>query len=316
MKFTEEQLQRYAAPLSQTEEQRCKNAISMLRDAMKEIGYDDNYRDITLYEKDTLAYSLRMTKGNVDFTMLVQGSYANNTNVRTHSDVDVAIIVNSTFISSYREGVTRENYGFTASSFDIAEFKNEVHRALIYKYGASEVERKDKSIKVNGNSYRVDSDAVPAYRYRDYRNDYYNNPDNCVNGIEIRSDSGLIIRNYPEQHIVNGRKKNVTTNHYYKKCVRIIKKMKEGMKENNIGSANNVSSFALESLLWNVPDDCFTKYTSLKYNFQEVVDFLHDNAFLYGVFKEANGIKDLFNVSNPMDNYLRFINDLKLFYEY
>jgi len=316
MKFTEEQLQKYAAPLSDSEESRCKNAISMLRDAMKIIGYSDNNKEIDLYEKGTLAYSLRMTKGNIDFTMLVQGSYANNTNVKTHSDVDVAIILNSTFIASYRPGVKREQYGFSAGDFGVEEFKNQVEEALVKKFGRTDIERKDKSIKVNGNSYRVNSDAVPAYRYRDYRNDASFVSNNYIGGIEIRSDSGQTIRNYPEQHIVNGRRKNVDTKHYFKKCVRIIKKMKELMKENGISSADNVSSFALESLLWNVHNEMFYKYTSLKYNFEEVLDFLVDNKRLLSSYKEANGIKELFGSNNHLSHYVQFVDNLESFYEY
>ena len=60
MKFTEEQLKKYALPISQTEEERCKNALRMVRDAMKVIGYSDDSKEIRLYESDTYAYSLEM----------------------------------------------------------------------------------------------------------------------------------------------------------------------------------------------------------------------------------------------------------------
>ena len=107
MKFTESQLKNYSAPLSQSEEQRCKNAIGMVRDAMKLIGYSDEGKEIRMYEADTYAYALDLkSSGNEKITLLVQGSYANNTNVRTLSDVDVAVILESTFITEYRPGIT------------------------------------------------------------------------------------------------------------------------------------------------------------------------------------------------------------------
>lgn len=39
MLFTETMLAGYAQPLSQAEDQRCRNAINMVRDALKSIGY-------------------------------------------------------------------------------------------------------------------------------------------------------------------------------------------------------------------------------------------------------------------------------------
>ena len=44
LKYTEKQLNNMASPISQSEEEKCKNAIKMIRDAMKELNYtDDEY---------------------------------------------------------------------------------------------------------------------------------------------------------------------------------------------------------------------------------------------------------------------------------
>jgi len=88
------------------------------------------------------------------------------------------------------------------------------------------------------------------------------------------------------------------------------------MSDNRISSANNVSSFGLEPLLWNVPNNKFIKYTSYKYIFEEVVDYLYGNQSLLSTYKEANGIKALCPYSSDEENYTRFINDLKVFYQY
>ena len=42
MKYTEKQLNNMASPISQSEEEKCKNAIKMIRDAMKELNYTDD----------------------------------------------------------------------------------------------------------------------------------------------------------------------------------------------------------------------------------------------------------------------------------
>jgi hypothetical protein len=206
LKFTEKQLQTFAAPLSAIEEERCKNAIRMIRDAMKLVGYSDNNMEIYSFETDTLAYALDL-HGSMGkkIVLLVQGSYANNTNIRTQSDVDIAVILESTFIPEYKANVTKKDYNFSEPTFTVQSLKDEIEQALKQKFNGEGVERKDKSIKIHGNTYRVDSDVVAAYRFRDYRGDDRFDADNYVGGIEILPDSGGKIINYPEQHIKNGR---------------------------------------------------------------------------------------------------------------
>ncbi|MEJ1314622.1 hypothetical protein QY885_12190, partial [Latilactobacillus sakei] len=74
-----------------------------------------------------------------------------------------------------------------------------------------------------GNTYRKDADTVPAMRYRNYKWNFSDDPEEYIRGIRIKPDQGETIVNYPEQHILEGRKKNVATNHSYKKQVRIMK---------------------------------------------------------------------------------------------
>lgn len=208
MKFTESELHQYAAPLSATEEQHCKNAISMVRDALKPLGFTDDGKEIQPLYEDTYAYSLEMrTSGNQrKIKLLVQGSYANNTNIRRKSDVDVAVIQEEVFSTKYRtyvEPQSDSDYGFTTASPKSISFKDEVEECLRDKFG-NDVERKNKSIKVHGNTYRKDADAVPCRRYRDYSDDFRKDVNNYVGGIIINPDHGDPIINFPEQHIANG----------------------------------------------------------------------------------------------------------------
>ena len=50
MKFKESTLKLYAAPLSDTEDAKCKHAIEAIRDALKDLGYTDDQKDISLLE--------------------------------------------------------------------------------------------------------------------------------------------------------------------------------------------------------------------------------------------------------------------------
>ena len=104
MKFTENQLKLYAAPLSETENQKCLNAIGMVRDALKNLGFTDDGKDIRKMYDDTYAYSLEMRSnvGARKVRLFIQGSYANNTNVRTQSDVDIAVVQEEVFTTEYR----------------------------------------------------------------------------------------------------------------------------------------------------------------------------------------------------------------------
>ena len=241
----------------------------MVADALKTLGFTDDNAAITPLYTDTFAYSLQMRRSSDsrNIKLFVQGSYANNTNVRTESDVDVAVIQEETFLPEYRKDSvypqSGADYGFTPAPAAAKTFKDEVQEALKCKFG-TDVERKNKSIKVHGNTYRKDADTVPCRRYRDYRQDYRRDVSNFVGGVVIYPDNGGMIINYPEQHIANGRKKNSDTNHHYKKMVRIMKKMRYLMEDSYItaysSAAKNVSSFMLESLLWNIEDSWYLKY--------------------------------------------------------
>ena len=322
MKFTEEQLRKYAAPLCETENQKCLNAIEMVRDALKDFGFtDDNKRIQKMYE-DTYAYSLDMRSvyGTRKVRLFVQGSYANNTNVRTQSDVDIAVVQEDVFTTEYRTAASGlpqsdEDYDFYTATPSEKSFKDEVQECLERKFGR-DVERKNKSIKIHGNSYRKDADSVPCRRYRDYRNDYRKDVNNYVRGIVIYPDNGGRIINYPEQHIENGKKKNNDTNRYYKKMVRIIKKMRYIMCDYGYTEAEQVSSFGLESLLWNLPNDLFTKYSIYRYEFGEIVEYLYAHKYEFASYKEANGIKALCPTQKELEYYKNFVDKLFGFYEY
>lgn len=321
MKFSDAMLDFYSQPLSKTEDAQCKNAIAMVRDALKILSFTDDNKEIVPLYSDTLSYSIEMRSisGSREIKIFVQGSYANNTNVRSESDVDIAVVEENPFRPEYRpSGQNRYNYGFTIPPMPAKKFKDEVQEALKEKFG-SDVKRGDKSIKVIGNTYRKDADSVPCRRYRDYRNECLNNADNYVPGIIIYPDSGGQIINYPEQHIYNGRQKNITTHAYFKKMVRVIKKIRNIMEDNHISSACNVGSFVLESMLWNVPDSWYLdrceRYSKV-YSFYLLIDYLKSSLTFFNSLKEANGIKPLCPDEDSRIKLCKFVDDLSKFYEF
>lgn len=327
MKFTETMLENYSQPLSATEDQHCKNAIRLVSDALKHLGFTDDGKEISLLYPDTYAYSLqlRTAGGSRRIKLFVQGSYANNTNVRTQSDVDIAVIQEEVFKTEYRPAgsyypQSDADYGFHTVPTPPKTFKDEVQECLEAKFG-TDVERKNKSIKVHGNTYRKDADTVPCMRYRDYRGDYSRNEANYVGGIVITPDYGPRIINYPEQHIANGRKKNIETNHHYKKMVRIMKKMRYLMEDSISYSAvaKGVSSFMLESLLWNIDDKWYLDNCGVYrkvFVFQQMISHLLSTKSSFTSYKEANGIKPLCEDNEAYIKLCAFVDALSQFYDY
>lgn len=312
MRYNEEQLLEMSETIGEYEEEKCKNAISILEKVMYQLDYvSDN--TIKFYSEGTYSYMINCTKRNTDIsiTLLVQGSYANKTNIPNESDVDIAVILNKGFIPKYRSGVTREDYNFVECDDILGIFKNDIHNKLMETFGNQNVERGNKSIKVKGNLHRVDVDIVPACRFRDYTGDFYNDKNNYVKGIVIFPDKGEEIINYPEQHIEMGAKKDISTFFYYKKCVRVIKTIKENMKCDGFIVSNTISSFGIESLLWNIDDSIYLpenkEFSSV---LNKVIISLRDDSSNYCNYFEANGIKKLFNNREMEIEYKLFVNNL------
>ena len=184
-RFSEQTLRSWERPASENEEQRISNAIRMIKDA---IDSSEN---------------LKFRRNNIE--IFIQGSYANNTNVRSNSDVDVCIMLKEPFFSIYPNGMQRENYGFVADSYSFNEFRIDLLNALQSKF--SNVVAGNKSLKISSNSYRVEADAIPAFQYRNYEVNNSYSSDNFVEGIKFYTANSTEVINYPKQHIANGKEK-------------------------------------------------------------------------------------------------------------
>lgn len=312
MIFNDEQLIQFTKPISNAEDQKCKRAITVVINALKNAGY--TIHTGTLQDP---SYATKASLGDLKLTLFLQGSYANNTNVKLDSDIDVVVMLDSQFYPKYRDGVNGQDYGFsTAQKVDI---KGKIYDALCQHIGASGVvTRKNKCITLKENNWRVATDVVPCVEYRDYSNDFHFNANNYISGIKITTDDGQEIINYPRLHLENGRKKNEETNYYYKKVVRIIKNMRNLMEESGRSfSARYVSSFQLESLLWNISNQDFLQYNDIySLKFARIVDILTQEKDKFTNCKEANGIKPLFPTRDMLQIYQLFVDELKSFYQW
>ena len=80
--------------------------------------------------------------------------------------------------------------------------------------------------------------------------------------------------------------------------------------------ANDVSSFGVESLLWNIPDEIFKKWSLYGLAFEEVLNYLQAHKADFLTYKEANVIKSLCPTQASAKTYENFIDILVVFFEY
>lgn len=235
-KFTENQLTSWTRPPSDSEQTKLENSERMVRDAINS--------DEKLKKKSTETFG--------------QGSYANNTNVRLNSDIDINVRYTGGFYFNLPANKTREDFGLNnPTSYSCSEFKDDVENALVNKFGRSEVVRNDKCITIKGNSFRIETDVVPTWNYRRYSSD-----GNFVLGAKFFSDKGIDVVNYPKQHIENGINKNNNTSRRFKRLTRLHRKLRYKMRDDGIAVSDNITSFLIECLVWNVPNSKIDNYYS------------------------------------------------------
>lgn len=233
----EDKFRRWAAPPSETEEKRCKNAEDAIRKAIQK--------------------SSKLSARSI--TVFSQGSYRNNTNVRQDSDVDVGILCPDTFFyAELPAGTQPSTFNITPASYDYSVFKNEVGEALRDYFGVAAVTRGNKAFDIKETSHHVEADVAPFFEHRRYNAD-----GGYISGVELRPDNGVPARviNWPEQHYKNGVSKNLDTGRRYKAMVRVLKNLRNEMDEAGIQEAKSIIGFLSECLVWNVPNSSFGNST-------------------------------------------------------
>jgi predicted nucleotidyltransferase len=223
----------WSKPPSDTEEQRCDNAVQMVRDAIKE---------------DEI-----LSKRSID--VFPQGSYAAGTNVKQDSDVDVCVMCSDTIFLDIPDGTNKATFGLSDASYEYARYRNEVEAALVEKFGRHGVTRGNKAFDIHENSYRVDADVVACFEHRRYT--LQGGSYSFVSGTEFRPDRGGRIVNWPKQNVDNGTGKNKRTSNRFKFLVRTFKRLRSEMEEASLAEAKPIPSYLIECLLWNVPDEGF-----------------------------------------------------------
>lgn len=232
---TEEKLAGWTGPSSPTEKDKQERTERMIREAIDAHEEFDGYRD--------------------DFSVYAKGSYANNTNVKSDSDVD--IVIECTDVCYWQEHDPARG-GHPAGSpytgpWTPEKLRAEVAAALEKKFPGA-VTAGSTAFEVDASSARVNADVVPSFKYKLYFAD-----GTYRQGTKVFKKDGTSIVNYPKLQLERGKEKNVRTNGLYKKTVRILKRLENELVAK--GLTEEVPSYLLECLIYNCPEEYFSRDT-------------------------------------------------------
>jgi hypothetical protein len=237
----EDKLTSWAKGLGTTEQEKCENAARAVKDAL---AADKFLNELPSKPR-----------------VFVQGSYRANTNVRQDSDVDICVLLpdHYFFDLTFSDITDDQEPGTKPTTITYPDFRNEVEKALVDRFGRAGVTRGNKAFDVHSNTYRIDADVVAAFEMRRYGKRRGDGTLPYDSGIAFVPDNGWRIQNWPEQTNDNGVAKNNRTARNYKRAIRILKRLRNEMQDKKISAANDIGSFVIESLVWNVPDEAFEK---------------------------------------------------------
>lgn len=200
-----------------------------------------------------------------NYQVFLQGSYGNDTNIYSESDVDVVIRLDDGYYSDLSElsPEDREKYerAFVPATYSYDQYKRDVLKALADRFG-SDVKAGDKAIAVAANGSRRKADVIASMQFRRYwkfkgtYDAYYDE------GICFFNGKGERIANYPKQHSENLTTKHQSSNQWLKPMVRVLKNLRSKLVDDGKLQHGIAPSYYLEGLLYNVPNDKFgSSYT-------------------------------------------------------
>lgn len=245
-------------------------------------------------------------------SVFLQGSYANHTNIKDDSDIDVVVLAYNVFGNNAREvlppvKIEEFNRIYSDSYYTLEEFKEALYQRLngVFSSGGRiNIERGNKTLKFNQNEefwQYVPVDIVPAFEYRKYSANSVVDKDKQIEGVKIYdSYKKEYIINYPKVHKKNGEAKNQTyrTNGNYKETVRIFKQIKKHLIDTKVISEDLMPSYNLECMLYNVPDNLFKK--DLVERIDAIINWLNDNLSMG--FLEQHEMTKLFKDAQSFNN--------------
>jgi len=224
-----------------------------------------------------------------------KGSYANNTNVRRDSDVDIVVENHDCFYYEFN-GCDAPPPGTIppyTGKWTPELWRREVTNAVVNCFGSSDVDTSGEVALVVSTKpgSRPSADVVPSFAFERYDSTYQSA---AHDGSRVFKRTGGTIDNFPRQQLDNGRRKNIDTGQRYKNYVRALKNA-----ENHLVKAGDMEakpSYLMECLVWNVPDATL-RTGDLDAGFRATLVWLWEHLtdkYVYEDWEEPNGLKYLF----------------------
>lgn len=230
---TEDQLAGWTGPSSSTEQDKQDRTDRMITEAVENHDAFDGC-SLSIYPK---------------------GSYANQTNVRADSDVDIVVQCHeAVYWEEESPGAHKNKTSGYNGIWTPEKLRNELVKALEAKFADQVDATGSTSIEIRSSSARVDADVIPCFDYR-----YYWNSGSTRDGTKVFKREGGSLLNYPAQHLAQGKAKDGRTNGSFKKAVRIMKRVENLMVQNDVH--REVPSYFVECLVYNCPDAVLNRST-------------------------------------------------------
>lgn len=186
-------------------------------------------------------------------SIYAKGSYANNTNVRRDSDVDIVVQCTECLYYDYIHSAPPSTSSSTPYQgiWTPTLWRSTIQAALESSFGASDVDSSG-SVAINVapvQGSRPSIDVVPSFDYRRY--DSSDRTSSHI-GSCVFPKSGAKIVNWPDQQLTNGRRKNDRTGKRYKNYVRALKNSENYLVSQ--GTLKATPSYLMECIIWNMAD--------------------------------------------------------------
>jgi hypothetical protein len=231
-------------------------------------------------------------KDKCRFETYVQGSYANETNIRSNSDVDLVVQMQLPFeeqiqdLNKEDEKRFWEKYGDTWYGWP--QFRADVLARLREFFFVHEA-NKCIDIRHFDSLLRIPADIVPAIEYREYSGFPLPEVEIYEEGIFFRDRAGHPIINFPKQHLRKGQHKDAETERRFKPIVRVLKNARHHCDDFDPGEA---PSYFVECLVYNIDNAVFRQ--PLHEAYPAGVEWLHERRDKLDGFSCQNGLIKLF----------------------
>jgi hypothetical protein len=181
-----------------------------------------------------------------NFSVFLQGSYGNDTNIYAESDVDIVVRLDDCFQSDLSDLTEGEKAAYRSAFADATythvDFKRDVLATLTTQYGSA-VKAGDKAIAIDASGTRRKADVIVAIEYRRYLKFRSTYDTEFVEGICFWNGKGELIANYPKQHSANLTTKHQNTSAWLKPMARVFKNMRSRMVEDGVIESGSAPSY-------------------------------------------------------------------------